>query len=149
MARSNRVPFWKDQIPPRFGMVNVSGIYAIWGLLRCVCSPARSCPTLCDPMDCGPPGSSVHRILPAGTLECVAMPSSRGSSWVRDWTHISCISSTLGRFFTTVSPGKPLKTSGMHDLYRYIYIYVSEKNSPLHTRMGMEMSPPLFFFFSK
>ena len=37
-------------------------------------------PTLCDPMDCSPPGSSVHGILQARILEWVAMPSSRGSS---------------------------------------------------------------------
>ena len=34
---------------------------------------------LCDPMDCSPPGSSVHGILPARVLEWVAMPSSKGS----------------------------------------------------------------------
>ena len=38
------------------------------------------CPTLCDPMDCSLPGSSVHEILQARTLEWIAMPSSRGSS---------------------------------------------------------------------
>ena len=37
----------------------------------------QSCPTLCDPMDCSPPGSSVHGILQARTLEWVAMLSSR------------------------------------------------------------------------
>ena len=41
---------------------------------------AQSCLTLCDPMDCSPPGSSVHGILQARTLEWVAMPSSTGSS---------------------------------------------------------------------
>ena len=51
----------------------------------------QSCPTLCDPMDCSPPGSSVHGILQARTLEWVAMTSSRGSSWPRDWTQVSCI----------------------------------------------------------
>ena len=40
----------------------------------------QSCLTLRNPMDCSPPGSSVHRILQAGILEWVAMPSSRGSS---------------------------------------------------------------------
>ena len=40
----------------------------------------QSCPPLCDPMDCSPPGSSVHGILRARILEWVAMPSSRGSS---------------------------------------------------------------------
>ena len=41
---------------------------------------AQSCPTLCDPMDCGLPGSSVHGILQAGILEWVAMPFSMGPS---------------------------------------------------------------------
>ena len=40
----------------------------------------QSCPTLCDPMDCNPPGSSDHGILQARILEWVATPSSRGSS---------------------------------------------------------------------
>ena len=41
----------------------------------------QSCPTLCDPMDCSPPGSSVHGILQARILEWVDMPSSRGSPY--------------------------------------------------------------------
>ena len=41
---------------------------------------AQPCLTLCDPMDCSPPGSSVHGILQARMLEWVTMPSSRGSS---------------------------------------------------------------------
>ena len=48
------------------------------------------CLTLCSPMDCSPPGSSVHGILQAELLECVAIPFSRGSSWLRDWTWVSC-----------------------------------------------------------
>ena len=48
-------------------------------------------------MECGPTGSFVHRILQARILEWVALPSSRGSSWPRDQTHISCIA---GWFFT-------------------------------------------------
>ena len=47
---------------------------------------------LCNPMDCGPPGSSVHGILQARILEWVAVPSSRGSSQPRDWTQVSFIS---------------------------------------------------------
>ena len=46
----------------------------------------QSCPTLCDSMDCSPPGSSVHEILQARILEWVAMPFSRGSSPPRDQT---------------------------------------------------------------
>ena len=55
-----------------------------------LCLVAQSCPTLCDPMDCSPLGSSVHGILQA-------MSSSRGSSQPRGWTQVSHIA---GRFFT-------------------------------------------------
>ena len=68
-------------------------------LFRCVCVRAHvcthSCPTLCDPMDCSQPGSSVHGILQARVLEWVANFSSRGSSWPRDWTWISYITGEL------------------------------------------------------
>ena len=50
----------------------------------------QSCPTLCDPMDCSPPGSSVHGILQARILEWVAIPFSRVSPRPRDWTRVSC-----------------------------------------------------------
>ena len=46
----------------------------------CVSSVTQSCPTLCDPMNCSPPGPSVHGILQARMLEWVALSSSRGSS---------------------------------------------------------------------
>ena len=46
----------------------------------CVCSLLQSCPTLCDPLNCSPPGSSVNKILQARILEWVAITSSRGSS---------------------------------------------------------------------
>ena len=52
----------------------------------------QSCPTLCDPLDCGLLGFSVHGILQARTVEWVAMPSSRGSSRHKDQTHISYVS---------------------------------------------------------
>ena len=58
---------------------------------------AQLCLTLCDPVDYKPPGSSVHEVLQARILEWVAIPFSRGSSWPRDQTQVSCIA---GRFFT-------------------------------------------------
>ena len=65
----------------------------------CVCvSETQLCLTLCNPMDCSPPGSSVHGILQARILEWVAIPFSRGSFWPRDRIRVSC---TAGRFFTT------------------------------------------------
>ena len=51
----------------------------------------QSCPTLCNPMDCRLPGSSVHEILQVRILECVAISFSRESSWPRDWAHVSYI----------------------------------------------------------
>ena len=53
---------------------------------------AQSCLTLCDPMD-----YTAHGILQARILEWVAYPFSRGSSWPRNWTQVSCIA---GGFFT-------------------------------------------------
>ena len=49
----------------------------------------QSCPTLCDPMDCSLPGSSIHGISQARILEWVSISSSRGSSQPRDLTHVS------------------------------------------------------------
>ena len=60
----------------------------------------QSCLTLCDSMDCSPPGSSVHGILQARILEWVAMPSSRGSSLPRDRTLSLMSPERAGRFFT-------------------------------------------------
>ena len=60
----------------------------------CVCMWAEflSCVPLCHPMDCSPPGSYVHGISQAKVLKWVAISFSRGSSRLRDGTHISCIS---------------------------------------------------------
>ena len=58
---------------------------------------AQSCPTLCDPMVCCPPGSSVHGILQARILEWVVISFFRGSSQPRDQTEVLYIA---GRFFT-------------------------------------------------
>ena len=60
----------------------------------CACVHAKLlqlCSTLCHPMGCSPPGSSVHGIIQTRILEWVAMPSSRGPSQSRDWTHVSYV----------------------------------------------------------
>ena len=67
----------------------------------------QSCPTLCEPMDCSPRGSSVHRILRARILVRVAVPSSRGCSRPRDQIHISRGPCNAGGLLTTEPPGKP------------------------------------------
>ena len=65
---------------------------------------AQLCPTLCDPMGCSPPGSSVHGILYARILEWVAMPYSRGSFQPRDQTWSPTL---LADFLLSEPPGKP------------------------------------------
>ena len=83
----------------------------------CVCCLlAQPCLTLCDPMNCNLPGSSVHGISQARILERVSISYSRGSSWPRDWTRVFCFSSVGRQFlyhFTTwsviVCPEKLLK----------------------------------------
>ena len=68
----------------------------------------QSCPTLCDPVDCSLPGSSVNGILQARILKWVTVPFSRWSSQPRDWTHVSHIA---GGFFTVWATRGPSKQS--------------------------------------
>ena len=76
-----------------------------WKHFRCPSwhSVTQSRLTLCDPMNCSPPDSSVHGIFSAKILQWVAISYSRGSSRPRDRAHVSCLA---GGFFTTVPPGK-------------------------------------------
>ena len=66
------------------------------------------CSTLCDPKDCSPPGSSVHKILQARILEWIAIPFPRRSSRPRDQTHISlCFLHRQAGSLPIAPPGKP------------------------------------------
>ena len=58
---------------------------------------AQLCPTPCDPVDCSPPGSSVHGVLQARVLEGLAIPFCRGSSQPWGRTRVSCVS-CIGRW---------------------------------------------------
>ena len=86
-------------------------------LYAVLCLVAQSCPTLCDPMDCSPPGSSGHGILQARVLDWVVIPFSRRSSWPRDQTQVSI----TGRFFTI---WVTRKAHLCYKQYIYIYIYI-------------------------
>ena len=68
----------------------------------------QSCLTLCDPMDCSPPGSSVHGTLQARLLEWVAMPSSRGSSWPRNKLRSLKSPALVGGLFILAPSWKPI-----------------------------------------
>ena len=95
----------------------------------CVRAHAQSCLTLCDPMDYSLPDSSVHGIFQARMWEWVAIFYSGRACRPRDQTCVvSLVSPALaGRFFTTLSPGKPLSLS-LSLIYIcvcvYIYMYV-------------------------
>ena len=68
----------------------------------CVCVfVTQSCPILCDPIDCSPPGSSVHGILQARTVEWAVFSYSRGSFQTRAWTQVSCTESRLFTIWAT------------------------------------------------
>ena len=82
---------------------------------------AQSCPTLCDPMDCSPPGSLVHGIFQAWILEWVAVFFSRGSSWPRDRTRVSRI---VGRRFTVWA------TREVHEKHRRVVVSISQLQIP-------------------
>ena len=87
---------------------------AVWKVLV-----AQLCTTLCYPVDCSPPGSSVRGVLQARILEWVAIPFSRGSSQhrVQIW-----VSYTAGTFFMSEPPGKPRScNSTPGHISRHIY----------------------------
>ena len=80
---------------------------------------AQLCLTLCDPMDCGLPGSSVHGILQAGILHWVVIPFSR-SSQPRDQTRSPTLQADS---LTSELPGKPAATK---------YVYKKNNRYNLH-----------------
>ena len=79
---------------------------------------AQSCPTLYNTMDVSPPDSSVYGILQARILEWTAISFSRGSSWPRDQTWVSC---TAGRFFTIWATKEALDSSLL--VYKKVAVY--------------------------
>ena len=91
-----------------FLLIGLSILYSIAEVILlgasklCMCVLAQSCLTLCNPTNCGWPARLLfHKIFQVRILEWVAISSSRGSSWSRDQTRISCVSYIVGRFFTT------------------------------------------------
>ena len=92
-----------------------------WMFLSFLCvSVTQSCPTLCDAMDCSLPVSSVHGILQARILEWVAIPFSRGSSWPKDRTQVSCIADRGFNLWAT------------REVRNYMYVYFKSNSSKVH-----------------
>ena len=80
----------QNQTPPK---VDLQCLNASWLHTQhlCCCLIAKFYLTLCYSIDCSPPGSFVHGSSQARILEQVAISSSRGSFWTKDWTRVSCI----------------------------------------------------------
>ena len=93
------------------GLLKLLCLFAFYIIWKVKVKVAQSCPTLCNPMDCSPPGSSVHGILQTRILEWVAIPFSRGYFQSRDQTQVSHI--TDGSF--TIWTSREAFTS-----YKYI-----------------------------
>ena len=80
----------------------------------------QSCPTLCDPMDCSLPGSSIHGIFQARVLEWGAIAFSKGSSWLRDQTQVSCIAGRCSTLWASgETPKMPLSLVIKHNINRH------------------------------
>ena len=114
---------------------------------------AQSCLTLCNPMDCSPPGSSVHGIFQARILGRVAIPFSRGSSQPRDRTWVSCISRQilyhlscersheLGYFLILAIVNNASWILGCMYFFELVFSFSSD------ICPGMELLDPLVFLF--
>ena len=100
----------------------------------------QSCPTLCNPMDYSPPGSSVHGIIQTRILQWVVMPSSRGSSQPRDRTQVSHIA---GGFFTvcaTREAQNPHQTRSEHQHRSAPLLpFTIKAESSLHTELTLTL----------
>ena len=90
----------------------------------CVDAQSLRCVQLCEPMDCSPPGSTIHGIFQARILKWVAI-SFRGSSWPSDGI---CVSYIAGGFFTAEPPGSPtLKGYVATSLFSLLVLTIEKK----------------------
>ena len=124
---------------------------------------SQSCLTLCNPMDCSLPGSSVHGFLQARILEWVAIPFSRGSSQPRIWTWSPALQADL---LPSEPSGKPqgLKSGpsvrahwswrkpgcvrGKGDCQRADWELWTEESKDKHTTSLPELSPAACWFYA-
>ena len=106
---------------------------------------AQSCLTLCDPMDCSLPGSSIHGIFQARVLEWVAISFSRGSSRPEDET---CVSPIVGRCFYRLShQGSPILNKTEHTQNRASTPVTGRWAGQIIAAWVTWQGPTLFFIF--
>ena len=148
-------PLWKSQVrdyllqespgplvlqPGQWRMLSVLPVLPLvlyWQKRKRKVLVTQSCPMLCDPMDCGPPGSSVHGVLQGRILEWIAMPFSRESSQPRNqmWA-----SHTAGRLFTVWATRVALKLWYCnYDILLNYMIWGAKLHSILITKVNPEI----------
>ena len=118
-----------------------------WWLRFCVsaCLVDQSCLTLCNPMDCSLPGSSVYENSQARILEWVAISYSRESSPLRDWTHNSCVS-CIGRLiiyhYTTWETPTAFLSKSRKKTFEVSQSSSQGKNGPHFSKQKTEAGQP-------
>ena len=123
---------------------HVSALMVELWCLSCVTAPAchvkvkalvtQSCPTVCDPMGCSPPGPSVGGISQARILEWVVLSFSRGSSRSRDRTRVSCIAGSFLTIWATWFNKCPhLERSSNHKLKLLFDFWVPDSGGGTRT----------------
>ena len=107
----------------------------------------QSCPTLGSPMDYNLPGSSVHGILQARILECVAVPSSRGSPRPRDRTWVSYVSCNGRCILNHKTTREAHNLLSLFVLISYSSLHPSTTRLWPSLRVGTQFCLPLYIQF--
>ena len=121
---------------------------------------AQSCPTLCNPLDCIPPGFSLRWDSPGKNTGVVGIPFSRGSSWPRDGTRVSCIT---GDSLPSEPSGKPhcgnIHSYFLLNLYKFsraqnggltqtwMFLFIITFQGWLNLNKNLPLSQPVFLIF--
>ena len=106
---------------------------------KLVSEVTQSCPTFCEPMNCSLPGSFVRGILQARMLEWVVISFPRASSWLRDWTHISCVSRIAGRFTCWDIREAPPEAQSLFKTHLCFFLFMFLESPSPHS-CGYDMS---------
>ena len=107
----------------QFLLIPSTSFPSIWLLLKVKVLVTQLCPTLYDPIDCSPPGSTVHGNLQARILEWFAISFFKESSPPRDRTQVSCISRQILYCLSHQGSLSGFYTPLLY-IYNYIYIYI-------------------------
>ena len=115
----------------RFQFLAIMNKLAIYACMHA--QSLQACPTLCDPLDCSPPGSSVHGILQAKILDWVATLSSRGIFPTQiSNPNLLCLLQWQASSLPTIPPGKPLLYMSHVQVFLQAYVFIS------HIYLGVE-----------